>query len=224
MENLCLTFCGFNSKPYVSIDDNPIKISKKQNTYSVSLQVASGEHEITICEKHILCKWYWWILLLNILYPLLCFRGFSGKQAGYDGECVASTFKIVCSDQCISNIKFVKKENSHSKTPLNANFNSLSLQSNLPIHIKSDTLDSKKAFRLKLTMIFPFILLTAIFSCAWGYLLLQNNMSLYDTIVFSIFELAIIVYTMYKIYKIKTQKSFSELSKISRIDISVKKK
>ena len=224
MENLYLSFCGFKSKPYISIDGMRVKLNQKWNTDGVSLQLSSGKHEITICEKRILYTWYWWILFFNILYPLLCFRGFSGKQAGYDGECVVLTFRIVCTEQFISNIRIVRKEHSWNTTPLNANFNSLSLQSNVPIYVKSDSLDSKKAFKLKLLMIVPFIFITIIFSCAWAHLLTQNNMSLSDTVVSCIFELVIITYTVYKTYKIKTQKSFSEHSKISRISISVKNK
>ena len=224
MGNIHFKFYGFRKKPYVNIDGKAAKIGTDWKLGGLSAQVLPSEHTILICEKRILYKWYWWIICLNVLYPLLCFRGFSGKQAGYDGECISVTFKITCTDQIVTNVKLFRQEFPWNTTSLNANYNSLSLTSNTDIHIDSESLDSKRVCRLKLGMIVPFILTSAIFSGALISLLIQNSISSFDIILSCIIEVILLSYSTYKIYKIQTQKSFSEYSKKTRIDISKKTK
>ena len=130
MGNIHFKFHGFGKKPYIRIDGKTVKISKGWKTTGLSVQISQGDHTVFVCEKRILYKWYWWIMCLNLLYPLLCFRGFSGKQAGFDGECIAVAFKITCTDQSISNIELCRQQNSWDTTPLEANYNSLSLKTN----------------------------------------------------------------------------------------------
>ena len=224
LENLHFTFYGFKKSPHISIDGKTIKASRTWKKSNLSVQIPLGEHKIVVCEKRILFTWYWWILLFNLIYPLLCFRGFSGKQAGYDGECATVVFRIVCKKQNRVSIDITRYENSWNMTPLNANYNSLSLHSNIPLYIESNGLSSKKVLKLKLCMIIPFILVAIIFSCAWISLLIQKNLSCLDIIISCIIEISVLAYTTYKTYKIGTQKSFYEYSKISRITVFTKNK
>jgi len=224
MGNIHFQFQGFRKKPHISIDGKDVKINRDWKTNGLSVQVSFGDHAIVVCEKRIFYKWYWWIMCLHVLYPLLCFRGFSGKQLGYDGECMAIAFKITCADRGVCNIELFRRENSWDTTSSNASYTSLSLRSNTHIHIDSTSLDCKRISRLKLGMIVPFFLVSVIFTIAWIHLLIQNNMSYFDIILYCMIEVIVLAYSTYKIYKIKTQKSFSECSKISRVDISIKTK
>ena len=224
MATLHLTFCGFRSKPYVSVDGQTVEAGRKRQTKGLFLQVSPGKHEIIVCEKCILYKWYWWVLFFNITYPFMCLKGFSGKQVGYDGDCVTVTFRVECANDSDAHIRIVRREISWDQTTLNANYNSLSLQSSAPIYIKSNDLGSKKVLKLKLARIVPFIWVSLIYTCAWASLLIQDHLSFIDIVISFIVEIALLAYAAYKTHKIRKQKSFSDCAKMSRIEISTKNK
>ena len=219
MENLQIKFIGFQYKPHVSVDNSTIKIKRRWKTKGIALQISPGKHRITVCENRVLYSWYWWIMLFNILYPIMCFRGFSGKQAGYDGECATATFCVFCANHGKVTIHFERREHPWESTPLNANYNSLIIQSNAPIHLESSDLPFKKVLRLKMSMICPFVLIVQVFSLALVLLLMQQRLSSLDIFIGCAMEAMILIYAIYKIYKIKIQKRFFECCNFSRIKV-----
>ena len=224
MGQLHLTFYGFKKSPYISIDGKTMRSGRALKGRTLSLQLPAGEHKIAVCEKRILFTWYWWIPFLNLLYPLLCFRGFSGKQAGYDGECATAVFRIVCQDGENICLDITRHEHAWNETPLNADYTSLSLHANSPLEIESSALSAKNVLKYKLCMIMPFILVAALFSCVWITLLLQKNLSYADVLISCVVEIGVLAYAAYKTYQIGTQKSFYECSRISRITLSSENK
>ena len=223
MEQLHLSFYGIRYRPYVNIDGKEIKVKKHGKDSYISLQISPGKHRISFCEKRTLYKWYWWLMCLNILYPFLCFRGWSGKQVGYDGECASVCFDILCQKQILTDVKIKRREILWDQTPLNANYNILSIHSNMPLYLVSTTLDSSKVFRLKAIMAIPFILFTILYTFLWCLSLANYLFEPLDLFISCVIEIAILVYSAYKIYKIKKQKNFFECSKNSRVNISIKK-
>ena len=223
MQNLQIRFTGFRYKPHISIDNSAVKLKGRWQTEGLSLQISPGKHKITFCEKRILYSWYWWIALFNVLYPILCFRGFSGKQAGYDGECVAATFYVICENHSKVTIHLERRVHPWEASPLNANYNSLIMRSNAPIHLKASELPPKKVLMLKTSMIFPFILISLSFSLVLVLLLIQQSLSLLDIFISCGIETIMLIYATYKIHKIKVQKSFFESRDFSRIKVISKK-
>ena len=224
MKNLRFEFYGFFKKPYICIDGLPIKMSRKWRMEGVFLRTTKGTHTITVCERRMLYKWYWWILLFNILYPFMCLKGYSGKQGGYDGECVTAAFTVACTDHSVTCIKITRKKHSWNETPLEVDYNSMLLQSTVPLCLKDSVLPPKQAFRLKFCMMAPFVLISIMYIGSVFACLRQQNMNFSDILISCGIGILMIIYTVYKICKIKAQKSFSVCYKISRIGISAPKK
>ena len=223
MENLRLSFCGFRRAPYVSIDGKAIKTEKAMKDGTLSLHLSPQKHKIVICEKRILQKWYWWLLCFNLLYPLLCFKGQSGKQAGYDGECITVSFFVACGAE-VTDVKIVRREIAWENSPLCANYHALSLRSATPISLESASPDRKTALRLKACTSVPFLLVAILYTAITLPFLITEALPIGEMLLYCAVSIALVGYAAYKILKIKAQKSFSEQYKIARVEILAKKK
>ncbi len=107
---------------------------------------------------------------------------------------------------------------------MEANYHTLSLAANVPIRIKSGGLDAKREFRLKCSMIMPFVLIALAFTVAFVALLLRPALPPSEIIGLTVAELGVLIYSASKIRKIAMQKSFSELSDVARIELSKMKR
>lgn len=215
MATLNLEFSGFKNCPYVRLDGREIKFCSLKKC---TIDVSHGEHEIFVCEKKYVFRWYWWVQLFNIYYMISLLKQYQGNSLGYDGECVFALFSVICSDDNTT-IQIKRDTVSWERTKMSADYTKLTIISSKEILMKSCELNSDVCFRLKFNKISPLVLLTFIYNIIFIIGLLQNSMPLWEVLLGIAVDCYVVGFTIYKMYKAIVQKSFSQSCNISRVNI-----
>ena len=219
MASLVLNFDKFVFKPYIKLDGKEIRFYSFYKNKQCCLTLEPGIHEVVICEKRSIHKWYWWLQIFNLYYVFSMLKGLKGTQLGFDGDCVFASFRLMCCEEKKTVVKITRQEVCWESSDVNADYNMVYIKTNVEMVLTSYSISKKERFRLKFGAVSSLCFITVCFSIIVIIFSMQKKMSIWELFLNWGVEVYLIGLTSYKLYKTAKQKSFTQLCDISRITI-----
>ena len=217
MSILTLNFDNFKYRPYIKIDGKPVRVRSRKNC---SFDVSVGVHEIFVCEKRSIFKWYWWIRIFNLFNMLLMLKGFGEHPLGYDGKCAFVTFCVDCPEtKSQISIKIKRNEVPWDRSDYSLDYTTFTIYTSENLRIKDYTLDSKQVFRLKFNAVAPMCMSALLVNLILINTFVENSMPIWEIWLSIVADCYLIGCSIYEIYKTKNQKSFEKSCNIPRVII-----